>query len=407
MKRIFALTLALITALGMFGLVAAAESNVTNGNTEKEPLKFNSDGSFKIMQIADIQDIIIFKGLNRLFITDLVDKEKPDLVVLTGDNISNGAGKIFNWFVEKSIDKFMRIFEEKGVPVAIVYGNHDEENCMNKEEQWEVYEKYNCFVGVRDSEELSGFGTYYLPINASDSDKQKFTLWFFDSQDYNKDESVGGYGCVEKDQIEWYIKTEKALTEANGGEIIPSFAFQHIIVPEIFDVLYKVGEADKETGEMTKKLDAPGPVYGEQTISENGFVYAFPEKYADEDTFLSETCCPPKYSNGQADALVDNGRVLGIAVGHDHKNSFVIPYKGLDIVQTPTASFGSYGDINRGARTITLNEKDLTSYETDVIFFRDYYDLEDEEMKLRFIFSNGDGERGTWERLKAYFKYIF
>ena len=141
--------------------------------------------------------------------------------------------------------------------------------------------------------------------------------------------------------------------------------------------------------------------------TENGFVYAFPEKYADEDTFLSETCCPPKYSNGQADALVDNGKVLGIAVGHDHKNSFVIPYKGLDIVQTPTASFGSYGDINRGARTITLNEKDLTSYETDVIFFRDYYDLEDEEMKLRFIFSNGDGERGTWERLKAYFKYIF
>ena len=406
MKRIIALTLALITALGMFGIAAAAEANVTTGNIEKEPLKFNEDGSFKILQIADIQDIFIFKGLNALFITDLLEKENPDLVVLTGDNISNGAGFI-PWLVKKSIDKFMKIFEEKGVPVAIVYGNHDEENCMNKEEQWEVYEKYSCFVGVRDSEELSGFGTYYLPILASDSDKQKFTLWMFDSQDYNKDETVGGYGCVEKDQIDWYVRTENALTEANGGEPIPSFAFQHIIVPEIYDLLYKVGEADMEKYEMTKELEAPGPVYGEQTIIENGFVYAFPEKYADEDTFLSETPCPPKYSNGQADALVDNGKVLGIAVGHDHKNSFIIPYKGLDIVQTPTASFGSYGDINRGARTITLNEKDLTSYETDVIFFRDYYDLEDEEMNLRFIFSNGDGERGTWERLSAFLKYIF
>lgn len=406
MKRIIALTLALITAFGMFGLVAVAEANVTTGNAEKEPLKFNEDGSFKILQIADIQDIFIFKGLNALFITDLLEKENPDLVVLTGDNISNGAGFI-PWLVKKSIDKFMKIFEEKGVPVAIVYGNHDEENCMNKEEQWEVYEKYDCFIGVRDSEDLSGFGTYYLPINASDSDKQKFTLWFFDSQDYNKDETVGGYGCVEKDQIDWYVRTEKALTEANDGEPIPSFAFQHIIVPEIYDLLYKVGEADMEKYEMTKELEAPGPIYGEQTIIENGYVYAFPEKYADEDTFFSETPCPPKYSNGQADALVDNGKVLGIAVGHDHKNSFVIPYKGLDIVQTPTASFGSYGDINRGARTITLNENDLTSYETDVIFFRDYYDLEDEEMKLRFIFSNGDGERGTWERLSAFLKYIF
>lgn len=404
MKKIIALILAILTILGLLGFVASAESTPTKA---KEPLKFNSDGSFKIMQIADIQDIIIFKGLNRLFITDLVDREKPDLVVLTGDNISNGAGKILDWFVKKSIDKFMSIFESRGIPVAIVYGNHDAENCMTKEEQWEVYEEYDCFVGVRDSEELSGFGTYYLPIHASDSDEHKFTLWFFDSQEYNADESVGGYGCVEKDQIDWYIKTEKALTETNGGKTIPSFAFQHIIVPEIFDVLYKVGEADMKTFEITKELEAPGPVYGEQTIIENGFVYAFPEKYADEDTFLSETCCPPKYTNGQADALIKEGNVLGIAVGHDHKNSFVIPYKGLDIVQTPTASFGSYGDINRGARTITLNEKDLTSYETDVIFFRDYYDLEDEEMKLRFIFSNGDGERGTWERLKAFFKYIF
>ena len=403
MKRILALTLALLTAFSLFGIAAMAE---TEPAKEKEPLKFNEDGSFKIMQIADIQDIIIFKGLNRLFITDLVEKEKPDLVVLTGDNISNGAGKLIDWFVKKSIDKFMSIFESRNIPVAIVYGNHDEENCMTKEEQWEVYEKYNCFVGVRDSEELSGYGTYYLPINASDSDKQKFTLWFFDSQDYNKDEEVGGYGCVEKDQIDWYIKTEKTLTEANGGEAIPSFAFQHIIVPEIFDVLYKVGKVDEESGEIIK-LEAPGPVYKEQTITENGFVYAFPEKYADEDTFLSETCCPPKYTNGQADALIDNGKVLGIAVGHDHKNSFIIPYKGLDIVQTPTASFGSYGDLNRGARTIILNEKDLTSYETDVIFFKDYYDLEDEEMKLRITFSNGDGERGTWERLWAFIKYIF
>ena len=71
------------------------------------------------------------------------------------------------------------IFEEAGVSVAIVYGNHDaDRNCMTKEEQWEVYESYSCFVGKRDSEELSGFGTYYLPILSSKSDKQKFVGFF-------------------------------------------------------------------------------------------------------------------------------------------------------------------------------------------------------------------------------------
>ncbi len=408
MKKIIALTLAVLTAFGVFGIFAAAKADVTAGNVEKQPLRFNEDGSFKILQIADIQDVILFRPLTRIFITDLLEKENPDLVVLTGDNIAPGSGFI-KWMIKKNIDNFMKIFENKKVPVAIVYGNHDaDRNCMTKEEQWDVYEKYDCFIGVRDSEELTGYGTYYLPVNASDSDKQKFTLWFFDSQEHNDENDLGGYGCVAKDQVDWYVRTEKALAEANGGEIIPSFAFQHIIVPEIYDVLYKVGEADMEKHEMTKELEAPGPVYGDQTIIENGFVYAFPEKYADEDTFLSETCCPPKFTNGQADALIDNGKVLGIAVGHDHKNSFVIPYKGLDIVQTPTASFGSYGDHNRGARVILLNEKDLTSYETDVIFFRDYYDINsDEKLLNRYILNSEGAGYTTKERIVAAFRYIF
>ena len=70
----------------------------------------------------------------------------------------------------------MSIFESRNIPVAIVYGNHDEENCMTKEEQWEVYESYDCFVGVKDSEELSGYGTYYLPINACTSALEGITF---------------------------------------------------------------------------------------------------------------------------------------------------------------------------------------------------------------------------------------
>lgn len=397
MKKTLALILALIMSVS-FVIVASAQGG------KKEPLKFGDDGKFKILQISDIQDRIIFRPLTKMFIEDLLEKENPDLVVLTGDNIAPGCPQL-DWYIEKNIDNFMSIFEEKKVPVAIVYGNHDaDRNCMTKEEQWEVYESYDCFVGVGDSEELTGYGTYYLPVMSSDGEEQEFTLWFFDSQMDNEENDLGGYGCVAKDQIDWYIKTEKALTAENGGKIIPSFAFQHIILPEVYDVLYKVGETDPETGKVTE-LEAEGAYLKEHIIDWYGTHYAFPEKYADEDTFLSENCCPPRYSNGQADALVDYGKVLGIATGHDHKNSFVIPYRGMDIVQTPTASFGSYGDDNRGARVIVLDESDLSDYETDVIFFRDYYDLSDEELYNRYVFNSDSDEFSVLERIIAAFKY--
>jgi len=381
-----------------FGAVAEGEKR------EKEPLRFNEDGTFKILQIADIQDIFIFRPLTRMFIEDMLDKEKPDLVVLTGDNISGGAG-FMKWLVRKSIDNFMRIFEEKNVRVAMVYGNHDAENKLTKEEQWDVYESYDCFVGERDSEELSGYGTYYLPILDAEGEKQKFTLWFFDSQEYNDENDLGGYGCVEKDQIQWYIRTEREIALAND-RIIPSFAFQHIIPPEIYKVLYKITETD-ENGAITY-YDVKGEYLEDQTVVEEGVTYGFPKKYADEDTALLETPCPPKYTNGQADAFIEYGNVLGIAVGHDHKNCFIVPYKGLDIVQTPTASFGSYGDHNRGARVITLNEKNLNEYETRMIFFKDYYDIHsDEKLYNRYVFNSDGAGYTVWERIKAGFKYYF
>ncbi len=400
MKKILSLLLVFTTIFTLFCFTSSAEGE----KVEKEALRFNEDGSFKILQIADIQDIFIFRPLTRMFIEDMLDKENPDLVVLTGDNISPNAG-FTKGLVRKSIDNFMKIFEEKKVPVAIVYGNHDAENKLTKEEQWEVYESYDCFVGVRDSEELSGFGTYYLPILDKEGENRKFTLWFFDSQEYNKDEEVGGYGCVEKDQIQWYIKTEREIALENN-RIIPSLAFQHIIIPEIYDLLYKITETD-ETGAITY-YDVKGKYLKKQTIVESGITYGFPKKYADEDTALLETPCPPKYSNGQADAFIRYGNVLGVAVGHDHKNCFVIPYNGLDIIQTPTASFGSYGDSNRGARVITLDESNLNEYETRMIYFRDYYDINaDEKLYNRYVFNSDGGEFTTGERIKAAFRYYF
>ncbi len=397
MKKLSSLLLALVMMLGSVTLISSAVSD--NGHQ----LQFREDGTFKILQLADIQDGLYLRPLTKKFIEDLLDKTQPDLVVLTGDNI--GPNKALSKMGNKNLIKnVMEIFEERGVKVAAVFGNHDAENKCNKDEQFAIYQEYLCFIGAETEEAkaLSGCGTYNIPIMSSkDDSKTVFNLWMIDSQEYNNENDLGGYGCVQKDQIEWYEKTEKALAEKNGGSPVPSLAFQHIIIPEIWDVLLKTGEAD-DKGEIISTTD---DYVKEYSIVKKNSVYTLPEEYRGEDAFLSETPCPPEYSNGQVQSMIENGNVLGIAVGHDHKNSFVIPYEGVDIIQTPTVGFGSYGDDNRGARIITLNENDLSTYETDVIFFRDYYTTDDKAFNNRVI-ANSDAYTVV-ERLLALVKWLF
>ena len=187
-------------------------------------LRFNADGEFKILQISDIQDGITLAPIAKDFISDLVDKEQPDLIVLTGDNTTSdmktkGLARI-------AINNFMSVFEEKGVPVAAVFGNHEDlRTQVSKSTQMEIYESYDCFIGCAGDENISGVGNYNLPILASDSDKTVFNVWCIDSGTYNDENNLGGYACVKKDQLEWYVNTSDALKTANGGVPVPSIAF--------------------------------------------------------------------------------------------------------------------------------------------------------------------------------------
>ena len=396
MKKFLSLLLALVMMIGSVTFTSSAVPDI------KHKLQFREDGTFKILQLSDIQDNLCLQPLTKNFIIDLLDKTQPDLVVLTGDNIGPNKA-LTKWGNKRLIDNVMKIFEEKGIRVAAVFGNHDGENRLTKDEQFAYYQGYTCFIGMEteESKALSGTGTYNLPImSGKDESKTVFNLWMFDSQEYNEENDLGGYGCVQKDQIEWYVKTEKALAGANGGKPVPSLAFQHIIVPEVYELLLKTGTA--ENWEIVSTTDDYAEGY---SMIRSDVVYTLPEKYRDEDTFLSETCCSPEYSNGQIQAMVDNGKVLGITSGHDHKNSFVVPYKGVDIIQTATVGFGSYGDNNRGARLITLNEDDLSTYETDMIFFRDYYTTDDKAFNYREMANNDMYSIG--ERLGAMFKWWF
>ena len=105
---------------------------------------------------------------------------------------------------------------------------------------------------------------------------------------------------------------------------------------------------------------------GELTYNFNdGGIYSYIPKIDKFDGYIFEKSCPGNGSDGQWDAMIQGGDVLAVVVGHDHVNSFVADINGIDLVQTPGATYHSYyNKMLQGARIIELDEGDLDSYHT-------------------------------------------
>ena len=389
MKKALSIILAFVLAFGM--LLPAGAASDTDAK-----LQFNDDGEFRIMQIADIQDGPFILDITRDYIEEMVVYNQPDLVVLTGDNISASASSIGTHsldllLVKIAIDRYMSIFEKYNVPVAVVFGNHDAEKIVSKEEQMEIYMSHDCCVSVDEGDALYGCGTYNVPIySKDDANKIAYNLWMIDSNMY--DGERGGYDYVHQDQIDWYVEKSNELKAQNGGEAVPSMMFQHIIVNEIYDVIEVVPESEKDNYEYVEE-------YIEET-GETKYHAIMPEYLRTGE--INELPCPGSYDSEQFETAVAQGDVVAMFFGHDHKNTFEVEYQGVDLVNTPGVGFSSYGDHNRGVRVIDIKEG-TRDYETEFIRYRDYY-ADNEAALERFVFYGSEHE--VADQIASFFKYI-
>ncbi len=366
-KAVSCILVAVLTA----GMLGGAFSASAEGEKKDNTLKFGEDGKFTVLHITDIQDRYPINSVAKRYIIDTLEKVKPDLVILGGDNI---AGNVMSakWRITKAIDEYMSIFEERGIKVAAVFGNHDAENkSTTKQYQQSVYESYSCYVGTTGYTDTERVGNYNLPILSSDGSRYAFNLWLIDSGDYNTENDLEGYAAVKEGQIEWYKQQCRALAEENGGKAVPSLSFQHIIVPEIFDALKEVEKGTE------------GAVEKQHAATKETKYYVLPETAKGE---LNEVPCPPEYTNGQFEAMIEMGDVLAVVSGHDHTNTFEIKYKGIDIINTPCMSFStaSYNGTNMGSRVFVLDENDPENYETYVIGYDSIYSRDDVVMRSGF-----------------------
>ena len=337
MKKIISVVLAVCMLFPLVTMSFAAYK-------DDAKLQFNKNGKFKILCLADVQDDYPMEPAVLQFINEALDFAAPDLVVFVGDNV---VGEDI-----RAIDEMIAPLDERDIPFTFVFGNHDDEGGMVKEDQLAAYQKYDECMAFDADPNLSGCATHNVPILSSDGSKVAFNVWCFDSGGSVRDENGTwlGYDHVHADQIEWYNTTREELKAENGGEVVPAMAFQHIIPQEPCEMIYYEGAI----------------ALGEATINfSDGTTYTPIPDITKYDGVIFEKSCPSYGNDGQWDAMVEGGDVLGLVVGHDHVNNFVAHCGTMDLIQTPGCTYNSYyNNMYQGARVIELNEADLTTYET-------------------------------------------
>lgn len=307
------------------------------------------NNTFKIMQIADAQEGARVSPDTLALISTALDKEKPDLVVYSGDQIwKRSSFKGSKEKVKAVLDTLTKPVRERKIPFTICFGNHDHQVGVTNEEQFEIYKGFDCFIG-KNTPDIDGCANHTIEIK--DGDELKFLLYLIDSHSNLKI----GYDNVHENQIQWYRDTRDSY-EKKYGRLIPSIVIQHIPVCEIFELLTEVKRGTKKS------------VRGFRTHA-NRF-YVLNKDKVNSTGFMKESPADPQENSGEFSAFKEKGEVLGVYFGHDHNNSFNGKVDGIDLGYTQGAGFHIYGpSLDRGVRIIELKKNG--TYDTYDLRYRD------------------------------------
>jgi hypothetical protein len=147
-------------------------------------LRFRADGSFKILAISDLH-YVAAPNAHALDLTEsLIAAEQPDLVIVTGDNIS-GADCGSADEVRAAIANVAEVMERMRTPWAVTLGNHDQEHVertnISREQVFAIYETYPHNRNRGRVRGLHGAGNQCILLSGSDGRTPVFALWLIDS----------------------------------------------------------------------------------------------------------------------------------------------------------------------------------------------------------------------------------
>nr|XP_043628518.1 probable inactive purple acid phosphatase 28 [Erigeron canadensis] len=310
------ISLSLIHIFILSDKLIISHHKITLKKHPNHPLRFNADGTFKILQVADMH---YGTGLTRcrdvfrsefewcsdvnttLFLKRMIDIEKPDFIAFTGDNI---FGSSTNDAAESLFKAFGPAMDSR-LPWAAVLGNHDQESTMTRQELMSFISlmdyslsQPNPLIPSDPTKQqvmtnIDGFGNYDLRVRGAPgsrlANQTMLNLFFLDSGDRAFVDGFKTYDWIKESQLSWLRGASKGLYQENhqsedfpaASTPPPSLAFFHIPIPEIRYGPFK-------------------EVFGE---------------------YREHVACS-MVNSGVLKTLVSMGDVKAVFIGHDHLNDF-------------------------------------------------------------------------------------
>ena len=317
-------------------------------------------------------------------IQELVEKVKPDLITVTGDQ---GYG------TEKSILYVGNLIDRYGIPWAPVFGNHDnQEDLLTTDQQSYLYENAfeNCLfkcgpdnLATVESGSIA-YGNYVVNVVERDQSDRKFhvvrSLIFInsrDNMDYSEDEKYEeekkvndrGYAMLTEKQIDWYKWAVKSVQPYGADGKVKSTIFLHIPIYAYnlaFDAAFKtdvdIFDYDEYTAAV-RNTDA-FEAYADKSIWNEG--------YENSVGGRREEICSAPYDDHVFDAVKDFDDDPStdfistdlIVAGHDHINNFIIEYEGVTFAYGLKTGSGCYynEDLSGGSVILVRDSGDSVIY---------------------------------------------
>ncbi|KAK9380704.1 Metallo-dependent phosphatase-like protein [Kockiozyma suomiensis] len=289
-------------------------------------LRVNTEGKFKIIQVADLH---LSTGVGECmdsfpeetaedceadprtlsFLSRLLDQEKPDFAVLTGDQIFGDAAPDAQTALLKAASPF--IFRR--IPFAMTFGNHDDEGNLSRAQLMDIVSSLPYSLSRAGPDFARGIGNYQQTVFMYKKDQPALSMYFLDTHKYSPNpKQLPGYDWLDESQLEFLKASYQQLTPLRSQDVDRhlSMAFFHI--------------------PLTEYLNTSNPLTG---------------SYREPST-------APRHNTGARSLLSELG-VSVVSVGHDHVNDFCMydrSYSPSDLWNTKSVldAAGTHAQSQKG-----------------------------------------------------------
>ena len=301
----------------------------------------------RVAQFADIHFGIEGKDWHndkvdrtKKYMQSIVDEQKPDLIVCSGDNIlSTGVD---------GLTSFVELMESYKIPWTWAYGNHDAESTATKYKKADLSKKLMSLdteyllykEGYIESGKENRYGNFSISIYNSTKENLLGAFIVMDSGEH--DYSIAQYQHITSGQIEWYeqeideLQARYTKQENNKYDVIPTIVFSHIQLPEFYDAYVSAKQGTGAEFVISQELSDSGI----NEIKSGG----------------------PAVNSGFFDVLVEKQSTKAYFVGHAHTFNFQVKYQGIILGFGPQTGFSKLFAQNNEPRKTYIYEiaEDLT-----------------------------------------------